>query len=158
MSNTNNSGKYNQRRWAVPTILLIGLTAVGAIAYFTGGFTSEFKTFYVTVDGKDIMTSASGYTISPSEPMKVDVMFYYYCSKCEHEVVITDFPPHITPEELERLTAERDEHIAKYGNPQYSHSVRVKNALKIDVYEQIMINWEHFLDYVWNERQKAHKK
>ena len=85
-------------------------------------------------------------------------MFYYYCSKCEHEVVITDFPPHITPEEIERLTAERDEHIAKYGNPQYSHSVRVKNALKIDVYEQIMINWEHFLDYVWNERQKAHKK
>lgn len=85
-------------------------------------------------------------------------MFYYYCSKCEHEVVITDFPPHIAPEELERLTAERDEHIAKYGNPQYSYSVRVKNALKIDVYEQIMINWEHFLDYVWNECQKAHKK
>ena len=56
-------------------ILLIGLTAVGAIAYFTGGFTSEFKTFYVTVDGKDIMTSASGYTISPSEPMKVDVKY-----------------------------------------------------------------------------------
>ena len=56
-------------------ILLIAVTAVGAIAYFTDGFTTDFKTFYVTVDGKDIMTSASGYTISDSNPLKVDVKY-----------------------------------------------------------------------------------
>ena len=54
-------------------ILLIAVTAVGAIAYFTDGFTTDFKTFYVTVDGKDIMTSASGYTISDSNPLKVEI-------------------------------------------------------------------------------------
>ena len=42
-------------------IVLTLVAGVGAIAYFTGGFTGEFKTFYINVDGKDILTSASDY-------------------------------------------------------------------------------------------------
>jgi len=36
-------------------VVLVLAAGIGAIAYFTGGFTGEFKTFYVTVDGKDIL-------------------------------------------------------------------------------------------------------
>lgn len=56
-------------------VLLVGITAIGAIAYFTSGFTTEFKTFYVNIDGKDIMASASGYEISPIEGMTVKVKY-----------------------------------------------------------------------------------
>ena len=57
-------------------ILLIG-TAIGVIAYFTNGFTGEFKTFYVTVNGKDVLSSATGYMMSESEPLTVDVKYTF---------------------------------------------------------------------------------
>ena len=61
--------------WVV--ILLLLVTVGGAIAYFTGGFTSEFKTFYLNVDNKDIMTSASDYSITQDKPMKVNVKYTF---------------------------------------------------------------------------------
>ena len=35
-------------------ILLVIVAVIGVFAYFTNGFTSDFKTFYVSVNGKDI--------------------------------------------------------------------------------------------------------
>ena len=47
-------------------VVLALIAAIGAIAYFTGGFTGEFKTFYLNVGDRDVLTSASGYRPSPS--------------------------------------------------------------------------------------------
>lgn len=33
-------------------LILAVITVIGVVAHFTNGFTSDFKTFYVTVDGK----------------------------------------------------------------------------------------------------------
>ena len=57
------------------TIVLVFVLGVGFLAYFTGGFTSEFKTFYVEVNGKEIMTNASGYELSVNEPLTVNVKY-----------------------------------------------------------------------------------
>lgn len=56
-------------------VVLALVSAIGFIAYFTGGFTSSLKTFYVEIDGKQIMTSANGYTIPSGEAMTVDVKY-----------------------------------------------------------------------------------
>lgn len=61
--------------WAL--VLLVLAVSVGAIAYFTGGFTGEFKTFYINVDGKDILTSASGYEASVGMPLDVKVKYTF---------------------------------------------------------------------------------
>lgn len=45
---------------------------------------------------------------------------YYYWSKCEWEIVLTSWPPR---EQFEK---------------------------KIDVYEQLKLNWNQFIDYCWN--------
>lgn len=45
---------------------------------------------------------------------------YYFWSKCEWEIVISDFPP----------------------------SNQFKKR-KVDVHEQIMMNWDKFIDYLW---------
>lgn len=58
-------------------VVLVLAAGIGAIAYFTGGFTGEFKTFYVNVDGKDILTSATGYDVSAANPMTVDVKYTF---------------------------------------------------------------------------------
>lgn len=54
---------------------------------------------------------------------------YYYWSKCEWEVIIQHWPSG------ERF---RD--------------------LKIDVYDQIMLNWEQFFEYTWEHRKELKKK
>ena len=49
-------------------------------------------------------------------------LFYYYNSKCEWEVIMSAWPP--------------SNHVPER---------------KIDVYEQVMLNWDVFIEYVWNQ-------
>ncbi len=49
-------------------------------------------------------------------------LMYYYWSKCEWEVIISDWPP----------------------------SKRDPKEIKVDVYDQIMLNKDIFFKYVWN--------
>ena len=58
-------------------ILLVIVAVIGVFAYFTNGFTSDFKTFYVSVNGKDVMTSGSGYVVTTKEPLTVDVKYTF---------------------------------------------------------------------------------
>lgn len=48
------------------------------------------------------------------------ILLYYYWSKSEYEIIIV---PWLGDRDAEQ---------------------------KIDIYSQVMINWEHFLDYCWN--------
>ena len=77
------------------------------------------------------------------------VLMYNFWSKCEWEVIITDWPTHITVDELNRLQKELDEYTATYGHPPYALSVDLRVAEKIDVYDQIMLNWDIFINYLW---------
>ena len=58
-------------------ILLVILAVIGVFAHFTSGFSTDFKTFYVSVDNKDIMTLSSGYVVSRSSPLSVDVKYTF---------------------------------------------------------------------------------
>ena len=55
-------------------------------------------------------------------------LFYYYGSKCEWEVVIGPW----------------------CGD-------RGTKEIKVDVYMQVMNNWDIFVDYVWNEGKKQRR-
>lgn len=56
-------------------IVLCIVGIVGFVAYFTNGFTGDFKTFYVNIDGENIMGEKSNVLMNPNEPMKVDVKY-----------------------------------------------------------------------------------
>lgn len=64
-------------------IVLALVGVIGFIAKFTSGFTSDFKTFYVTIDGKDVMAEANHYAIGKNETMKVDVKYTFNSSNSE---------------------------------------------------------------------------
>ena len=64
----------------VITYVLLGLVVVGVIgfvAYFTNGFKSDFKTFYINVDGKDVMESDGGYKVSKGKPLEIKVKYVF---------------------------------------------------------------------------------
>lgn len=58
-------------------IVLLLAACLGAVAHFTNGFTEDFKTFYITVDKKDIMTSASNYQLVEGDPLEVAVKYTF---------------------------------------------------------------------------------
>ena len=74
-------------------LLLAVVAAIGVIAHFTSGFTSDFKTFYVTVNGKNVMNSSGGFQVSLSEPLKVDVKYTFGFANKENK----DFSVKIIP-------------------------------------------------------------
>lgn len=82
---------------------------------------------------------------------------YYYWSKSEYETVITTWPPYITSEELNRLNKEKHEREIR-NRPFYRDVVNLDTSYKIDIYTQIMMNWDRFIDYIWNNKQLLTKK
>ena len=81
-------------------------------------------------------------------------LFYYYGSKCEWEVVITSWTPHITISELNRLNAERDRALKEHNREPYSLYVNPDVAEKVDVYSQVLLNWDVFVEYVWSHKRR----
>ena len=88
-----------------------------------------------------------------AEELRKDLAYYYW-SKSEWEVVITSWVPSITMQELDRLNAEREEAKKKFGRDPHSLYVNPDIGEKIDVYEQVRLNWDLFVDYVWSHRRK----
>ena len=86
-----------------------------------------------------------------AEHLRRDLMYYFW-SKYEYEVVITSFPPYITMDELSRLNDERWSHKDRYGTDYVRQNVNLDTGIKIDIYEQVMNNWDIFLDYVWSAK------
>ena len=52
-------------------------------------------------------------------------LMYYFWSKCEWEIILSLWPPREN-----------------------------QQPLKIDVYDQVMLNWPIFSEYVWNNRDE----
>ena len=77
------------------------------------------------------------------------IIMYHYWSRSEWEIILTDWPTHIKLEELQRLNREVARHIEKYDKGPYSVAANLSVEEKIDVYDQVMMNWNIFIDYVW---------
>lgn len=56
-------------------IVLVVIIIVGVVARFTNGFTDDFKTFYLKVEDKEIMSTSGGYEITSAKPMQVEVKY-----------------------------------------------------------------------------------
>lgn len=75
-----------------------------------------------------------------SEKMKSIAMYYFWC-KCEYEIVITSFPSYVNADEIDR--------IIKYKNRK-RFDISLDCAEKIDIFQQLMMNWKQFVCYVWS--------
>lgn len=91
-----------------------------------------------------------------SEQVRHSLMYYYW-SKSEWEVIITSWPPYVNGNEIDRLTDEKLKRIAKYGNF-VRESVNLDVEQKTDVYDQVVMNWDHFINYLWNNRHLIKKR
>ena len=77
------------------------------------------------------------------------ILKYCFWSKCEWETILTSWPPHIELNEFDRIREEIVNHDKEWGYKQlYGCNVNLSVAEKIDVYDQIRLHWDLFIDYV----------
>lgn len=82
-------------------------------------------------------------------------LFYYFGSKSEYEIVLTSWPPHITKDELDRVSGEYELHAKEWGHPPYSLCISPDVGEKVDIYGQIKLNWNIFVNYIWSFKNET---
>lgn len=92
-----------------------------------------------------------------AEKLRHNTMYYYW-SKAEHEIVLTSWPPHIDKEELDRLNKEYEEYHTKWRHYPYRLGICPSVGKKIDVYDQLRLNWECFVNYIWSSIEEGLNK
>lgn len=73
--------------------------------------------------------------------LRQDLMYRFW-GKSECEVVITSWPPYITADVVDSIKQRNIE-------GKYREHVSLEVARKIDMYDQVAINWEPFIQYIW---------
>ena len=83
-----------------------------------------------------------------TEQLRREVQYYYW-SKTEWECIITS-QPHIDRKELQRIISECYLQRKKADYPCRRAHINLSHSDKIDVYDQLCLNWDEFVDYVWS--------
>ena len=92
-----------------------------------------------------------------AEKLKSNLQYYFW-SKAEHEIVISSFPVHIKKEEFNRLTDEFKKDTERYGHEPYGMWICPDVGIKIDIYEQVMLNFSHVVNYIWLHKRSKNEK
>ena len=77
------------------------------------------------------------------------ILMYHYWSRSEYEIIMTSWPPYITIEEYHRLEKELADRMEKMNREPYAMNVELRVSEKIDIYDQVMMNWNIFINYIW---------
>ena len=83
---------------------------------------------------------------------------YRYWAKCEWELIIAGGEPKVDHRELNRLLDECYFDRPKDAPPMRCTHVNLYNDDKIDVYDQLCLNWDAFVDYVWSHKKTPRKR
>ena len=86
-----------------------------------------------------------------SEELRI-IVGYFFRARIQWEMSICFYPVNVGREEIERVIDEREKFYRKEGKFPYLQGIDVESVKKIDVYEQVKLNWEIFLDYVWGNK------
>ena len=86
----------------------------------------------------------------------ITALCYYFWCKCEYEIIITTFPTYVSNEGLKKMEADRDKYIRDYGRCKFVHPY-LDTELKVDIYTQVMMNIDHFIDYLWSHKEEIKK-
>ena len=77
-------------------------------------------------------------------------LLYYFWSKYEYEVIITSFPVYINQKELNKINSDNNSN----SNNKTKISIEPDVGIKVDIYTQVMNNFDIVVDYIWNNKQE----
>lgn len=93
-----------------------------------------------------------------AEQLRHEVQYYYW-SKTEWECIVTSSQPYIDRKELQRIISECYLQRKNTDSPCSRAHINLSNSDKIDVYDQLCLNWDEFVDYLWSRsKSKKHSR
>ena len=78
---------------------------------------------------------------------------YYFGSRAEYEIVATSWPPYMSGADIVKIHQEYEDHKATRGKYPYRLDVALEVGQKIDAADQVMLNFDAFVDYVLNYKE-----
>ena len=78
-------------------------------------------------------------------------LMYYFWSKGEHEITICSSPTYIEKSAVDNLIDEREKYMRDNGRYPFVSYVKMLGAEKIDVADQVRLNWDAFVNYVYSQ-------
>ena len=80
---------------------------------------------------------------------------YYFGTRSEYEIVVTSWPPYMNGADIVKLNKEYEDHKATRGKYPYKLDVALDVGKKMDIYDQVMLNWDVFVDYVLSNKEET---
>ena len=77
------------------------------------------------------------------------VFKYYFWARSEWEVIITSWPPYVSFSEVNRLTDEINNYSELTDREPTLLMTKLNVAEKIDVFDQLKLNWDILIDYLY---------
>ena len=111
--------------------------------FYHGGFRKDIEDAVKVAGTKEIF----------AEMVQRSLCYYFWC-KSEYEVVVTSWPPYIDKAELDRVNTEYDEYYKRWGHYPYCTNINPVVGEKVDFYDQVMMNWDVFIDYLWSNKNR----
>lgn len=126
----------------------------------------EFQPYDVLRYREDFIKKLKKKVVSKEEfaqKMKSEMMYYFW-SKCEWEVLLTNkdgriiMSPWVGPEDVTLDVTDREDFDwVDFFNKQAEH-YRDKITIKIDAWDQIFHQWSTFIDYCWDFHHKWQRR
>ena len=98
-----------------------------------------------------------------AQKMKSEMMYYFW-SKCEWEVIITNkdgsiiMSPWVGPEDITLDVTDREDfNWVDFFNKEVGNYIN-KTSIKIDIWDQIFYRWDAFIEYCWNFHHKWQRR
>lgn len=86
------------------------------------------------------------------------IIKHYYWSRSEWEITLTSWPTSILVSEFDRLNAELVEYYKKFKRKPRSCTINLAEELKVDIYDQVTLNWDIFINYLWEFLKQSNKE
>ena len=69
--------------------------------------------------------------------------------RAEYEIVITSWPPHVNVDDITTVQKRIEAEEAAWGKKPNMTIVPLSCNRKVDIFEQLDLNWDQFIDYIW---------
>lgn len=85
-------------------------------------------------------------------------LMHEYWARSEYEVVVSSWPTGIDEKEVARLADEIENEKKRFPDAAHQRVYpNLEKAVKIDVYDQVLMNWEQFINYLWTNKKLISK-
>jgi hypothetical protein len=128
--------------------------------------TEKFKPYNVLAYREDFIKKLKKKVSTKEEftqQMKREMMYYFW-SKCEWEVILTNkdgriiMSPWVGPENITLDVTDREDFDWVDFFSQQAKRYINKISIKIDIWDQIFYQWDAFIDYCWNFHHKWQRR